>query len=64
MRRRRARPTTKNTIVSVKRYMGRGIKDVAHIESTPYDFVDAPGMLRRSAPRPASKAQSRSPPKY
>ena len=36
----------KNTIVSVKRYMGRGIKDVAHIESTPYDFVDAPGMLQ------------------
>ena len=30
---RRARPTIpKNTIVSVKRYMGRGIKDVAHIE--------------------------------
>src|SRR5258705_2233407 len=36
----------KNTIVSVKRYMGRGVKDVAHIESTPYDFVDAPGMLQ------------------
>jgi molecular chaperone HscA len=36
----------KNTIVSVKRYMGRGIKDVAHIESTPYDFVDGPGMLQ------------------
>jgi molecular chaperone HscA len=36
----------KNTIVSVKRYMGRGVKDVAHIENTPYDFVDAPGMLQ------------------
>jgi molecular chaperone HscA len=36
----------KNTIVSVKRYMGRGLKDVAHIESTPYDFVDSPGMLQ------------------
>src|SRR3954463_5161280 len=36
----------RNTIVSVKRYMGRGVKDVAHIESTPYDFVDAPGMLQ------------------
>jgi molecular chaperone HscA len=36
----------KNTIVSVKRYMGRGLKDVPHIESTPYDFVDAPGMLQ------------------
>src|SRR5882724_8622599 len=29
----------KNTIVSVKRFMGRGLKDVAHAESTPYDFV-------------------------
>jgi molecular chaperone HscA len=36
----------KNTIVSVKRYMGRGVKDVTHIENTPYDFVDAPGMLQ------------------
>jgi molecular chaperone HscA len=36
----------KNTIVSVKRTMGRGIKDVAHIENAPYDFVDAPGMLQ------------------
>ena len=36
----------KNTIVSVKRFMGRGLKDVAHIENAPYDFVDAPGMLR------------------
>jgi molecular chaperone HscA len=36
----------KNTIVSVKRFMGRGLKDVAHVESTPYDFVDAPGMVQ------------------
>src|SRR5688572_24582722 len=36
----------KNTIVSVKRYMGRGVKDVAHSESAPYDFVDAPGMVQ------------------
>src|SRR5688572_8771997 len=36
----------KNTIVSVKRFMGRGMKDVAHIENAPYDFVDAPGMLQ------------------
>lgn len=36
----------KNTIVSVKRFMGRGVKDVAHIENTPYDFVDASGMLQ------------------
>jgi molecular chaperone HscA len=36
----------KNTIVSVKRFMGRGAKDAAHIENSPYDFVDAPGMLQ------------------
>jgi molecular chaperone HscA len=36
----------KNTIASVKRFMGRGLKDVAHVESTPYDFVDAPGMVQ------------------
>ena len=36
----------RNTITSVKRFMGRGLKDVTHIESTPYDFVDAPGMVR------------------
>ena len=36
----------KNTIASVKRFMGRGLKDVAHAESAPYDFVDAPGMVQ------------------
>lgn len=36
----------RNTIVSVKRFMGRGLKDVAHIEAVPYDFEDAKGMLR------------------
>src|SRR5712664_4309967 len=36
----------RNTIVSVKRYMGRGVRDAAHIENAPYDFVDAPGMLQ------------------
>src|SRR6185503_19191952 len=36
----------KNTIASVKRFMGRGLKDVAHVEQTPYDFVDAPGMVQ------------------
>jgi molecular chaperone HscA len=36
----------KNTIVSVKRFMGRGVKDAAHAETSPYDFVDAPGMLQ------------------
>ncbi len=41
----------RNTVVSIKRYMGRGLKDVAHAENAPYDFVDAPGMvqLRTSA---------------
>ncbi len=36
----------KNTVVSVKRFMGRGVKDVAHLENAPYDFIDAPGMLQ------------------
>ncbi|BAL25117.1 Fe-S protein assembly chaperone HscA [Azoarcus sp. KH32C] len=36
----------KNTIISVKRFMGRGLNDVAHIETMPYDFVDAGGMVR------------------
>ena len=35
-----------NTIVSVKRFMGRGLKDVDHLQNAPYDFVDAPGMLQ------------------
>ncbi len=35
-----------NTIVSVKRFMGRGLKDVVHAENAPYDFVDAPGMVQ------------------
>jgi molecular chaperone HscA len=36
----------KSTIASVKRYMGRGLKDIAHAENAPYDFVDAPGMVQ------------------
>src|SRR5262249_44405724 len=36
----------RNTIVSVKRFMGRGLKDVAHAENSPYDFVDSPGMVQ------------------
>ena len=36
----------RNAIVSVKRFMGRGLRDVAHVESMPYDFVDAEGMVR------------------
>ena len=36
----------KNTIVSVKRFMGRGLRDVTHAENSPYDFVDSPGMVQ------------------
>jgi len=36
----------KNSIASVKRFMGRGMKDVAHAENSPYDLVDAPGMVQ------------------
>jgi molecular chaperone HscA len=36
----------KNTIVSVKRFMGRGLKDVPYVENLPYDFHDAPGMVQ------------------
>ncbi|MDN3921653.1 Fe-S protein assembly chaperone HscA [Roseateles violae] len=34
-----------NTIVSVKRFMGRGLADVAGREKLPYRFEDTPGML-------------------
>ncbi len=36
----------RNSIVSAKRFMGRGVKDIAHIEAMPYDFVDAEGMVK------------------
>jgi molecular chaperone HscA len=36
----------KNTVVSVKRFMGRGLADIAHAENLPYDFEDAPGMVQ------------------
>ena len=36
----------KNTIVSVKRFMGRSRADIAHVETMPYDFVDSGGMVR------------------
>jgi molecular chaperone HscA len=36
----------KNTIASVKRFMGRGLKDIAYAENLPYDFVDSPGMVQ------------------
>jgi molecular chaperone HscA len=34
-----------NTIVSVKRFMGRGLADIAGHERLPYRFVDQPGMV-------------------
>jgi molecular chaperone HscA len=36
----------RNTIVSVKRFMGRGRRDIAHVEMLPYDFVDGEGMVK------------------
>jgi molecular chaperone HscA len=36
----------RNTIVSVKRFMGRGLADIAGRDKLPYDFVDAPGMVQ------------------
>ena len=36
----------KNTILSVKRFMGRGLKDIAYAENLPYDFHDEPGMVQ------------------
>ena len=36
----------KNTIVSVKRFMGRGLHDIAHVETLPYDFEEGAGMVR------------------
>src|SRR5271154_516525 len=33
-----------NTIVSVKRFMGRGVADVAKYGALPYHFQDSPGM--------------------
>ncbi|MBC7685209.1 MAG: Fe-S protein assembly chaperone HscA [Bdellovibrionales bacterium] len=36
----------RNTIVSVKRFMGRGLADIAYTENMPYAFQDAPGMVQ------------------
>ncbi|MCA1979163.1 MAG: Fe-S protein assembly chaperone HscA [Thiobacillus sp.] len=35
-----------NTIVSVKRFMGRGLADLDDVAGLPYRFVDAPGMVQ------------------
>ncbi|WP_310626814.1 Fe-S protein assembly chaperone HscA [Limnohabitans sp.] len=34
-----------NTLVSVKRFMGRGVADIVNRDKLPYVFVDKPGML-------------------
>ena len=34
-----------NTIASVKRLMGRGLKDIAQADKLPYALVDAPGLV-------------------
>ena len=34
-----------NTIASVKRFMGRGLADIAQRERLPYVFIDKPGMV-------------------
>jgi molecular chaperone HscA len=36
----------RNCIASVKRFMGRGLRDIAYVENLPYDFVDEPGMVQ------------------
>ncbi|MFC3626200.1 Fe-S protein assembly chaperone HscA [Vogesella amnigena] len=35
-----------NTIVSAKRFMGRGLVDIQDVGRSPYRFVDAPGMVQ------------------
>jgi molecular chaperone HscA len=36
----------RNTLVSVKRFMGRGLADIEGRAKLPYEFVDAPGMVQ------------------
>ncbi len=36
----------RNTILSAKRLMGRGLADIEHPEKSPYDLIDAPGMVQ------------------
>ena len=35
-----------NTILSAKRLMGRGRADIEHPDKSPYDLIDAPGMVQ------------------
>ena len=43
-----------NTLVSVKRFMGRSLTDVKDPDKLPYHFVDQPGMLSITKPSAAS----------
>jgi molecular chaperone HscA len=36
----------RNTIVSAKRFMGRGLQDIPDLVHLPYQFIDAPGMVQ------------------
>nr|MCU0773854.1 Fe-S protein assembly chaperone HscA [Ideonella sp.] len=36
----------RNSIVSVKRFMGRSLADIGGADRLPYDFVDEPGMVK------------------
>lgn len=36
----------RNTVMSVKRFMGRGLADISQQSKLPYDFVEADGMVR------------------
>ena len=54
----------RNTIVSVKRFMGRGLaRHRRRASKLPYDFVDAPGMVQICAPRRRASRRSRSRPR-
>ena len=52
----RQSPDPQNTIVSVKRMMGRGLADLTDDRRFPYRFVDGPGMVRL-----ATRAGTKSP---
>ena len=45
-----------NTIASVKRFMGRNLKDVVDSGRLPYRFVDKPGMVALAATMTRSRA--------
>ena len=42
----RASEDPHNTVISAKRFMGRGLKDLPDLALLPYHFVDAPGMVQ------------------